>query len=51
MRKERYLRFKTKISTLIWNKEISRLATKEETSDNNGKSYMSMITLSQRRDN
>jgi hypothetical protein len=49
MRKERYLRFKTKKTTLIWNQETFKLETEEKTSDNNGKSYMSMNTLSQRR--
>jgi hypothetical protein len=48
-RKERYLKFKTKNLTLIWNKETSKLEPEDLTSDNNGKSYMSMNTLSQRR--
>jgi hypothetical protein len=49
MRKERYLKFKTKKSTLTWNKETSKLELEDLTLDNNGKSYMSMNTLSQRR--
>jgi hypothetical protein len=50
-RKERYLRFKTKVSTLIWRIETSRLPTEEKMLDNNSKSSMLMNTKSQRRVN
>ena len=50
MRKERLLKFKTKNSTQIWNKETSWSTIKPTmNSDNNGKSSMSMSTKSQRR--
>jgi polysaccharide pyruvyl transferase WcaK-like protein len=50
MRKERYLKFKTKTLTLMLRIEISKLATKEMISDNNGRSSMLMNTLSQRKE-
>jgi hypothetical protein len=50
-RKERYLRFKTKVSTLIWRIETSRLPTEEKMLDNNSRSSMLMNTKSQRRVN
>jgi hypothetical protein len=45
------LRFKTKVSILIWRIETSKLLTEEKTLDNNSRSSMLMNTKSQRRVN
>jgi hypothetical protein len=50
MRKERYLKFKTKTLIPMLRIETSKLATKEMISDNNGRSSMLMNTLSQRKE-
>jgi hypothetical protein len=50
-KKERYLRFKTKTSTLMLRTEISKLVTEEKTLDNNGPSSMLMNIKSQRKVN
>jgi hypothetical protein len=49
--KERLLKLKMLILTLMLNKETSWLVTEELISDNNGKSFTSMNTLSQRKVN
>jgi hypothetical protein len=48
-RKERFLLFKTKTLTLMPRIETSKLRTEEMILDNNGRSSMSMNTLSQRK--
>jgi hypothetical protein len=49
-KKERLLKSKIRNLTLMLKTETSKLATEELILDNNGKSYMLMITLSQRRE-
>jgi len=50
-KRARSLKFKTKISTLMLNRETSKLEPEETISDNNGKSFTSTNTLNQRREN
>jgi hypothetical protein len=48
-RKERSLRFKTKTKAQTKRTETSKLLAEVMTLDNNGQSFMSMNTLSQRK--